>query len=270
MEFSLTYTPHVGGVVIALAVADLDSDRHLDLVVADRQSNNVDTLFGNRNGTFGEQRTYSTGSSSYPAAVAIADVNKDGQADLIISTTMTDTIAILLGNANGSFASQRTFSTTFVFGAEAVATGHLNEDDHFDLAIGANGVCLMFGDGTGDFSAPTKIPSSRLSYGTSVAIGDFNNDHQMDLAALDSFECTVEVLLNHGFGSFEVATYLTVGSFGSSLTSLALADFNKDTRLDMVILNQEKDQLLVFWDLTMALSKTALYFIYQYTQDRIL
>ena len=243
---SLTYVPHVNGLVSALAIADLDKDGDLDLVVADRRSYNIDTLFGNVNGTFGEQTTYSTGDGNDPVVVAVGDVNNDGQVDLVVSTSISAIIDIRLGYRNGSFGSGKTFSTAFVFSAEAVVIGHFNEDGHVDLAIGANGVCLMFGDGNGEFSEPRKIPSSALSYGTFVATGDFNNDHQIDLVALDFYEHNAEVLLNRGSGYFEVSTRFSTGPVGSTPSSLALADFNNDTRLDMVIVDYEKDRLLVF------------------------
>ena len=243
---SLTYTPHVDAFVFALAVADLNKDGNFDLVVVDRQSNNVDTLFGNMNGAFGEQATYSTGDGSNPVAVAVDDVNNDGQADIVVSTYSSATMNILLGYKNSSYGPQRTFSTDFVFSAEAVVIGHFNEDEHLDLAIGANGVCLMFGDGTGGFTEPRKIPSSTLTYGTFIETGDFNNDNRMDLAALDFYEHNAEVILNNGSGYFEVATKFSTGPLGSTPTSLALADFNSDARLDMAIIDQERNQMLVF------------------------
>ena len=36
--------------------------------------------------------------------------------------------------------------------------GHFNEDEHFYLAIGANGVRLMFGEDAGGFTEPRKFP----------------------------------------------------------------------------------------------------------------
>ena len=135
---TLTYKSYVSGFVIALAVADLNKDANFDLVVVDGRSNNLDTLFGNMDGTFGEQATHSTGDGSSLVAVAVDDV--------------------LLGYKNSSVGPQRTFSTDSVFLAEAVVIGHFNEDDHLDLAMGATGVCLMLGDGTGGFTAPRKIP----------------------------------------------------------------------------------------------------------------
>ena len=68
----------------------------------------------------------------------------------------------------------------------------------------------------------------------------------MDLAALDLYDYNAEVLLNHGFGYFEVATKFSTGPLGSTPNSLALADFKSDARLDMVIIDQGKDRMIVF------------------------
>ena len=54
-----------------------------DLIVANEYSNNIGILLGNGDGTFQAQKTFSTGSNSYPRSVAVADLNGDGKLDLV-------------------------------------------------------------------------------------------------------------------------------------------------------------------------------------------
>jgi FG-GAP-like repeat len=55
--------------------ADFNGDGKLDLVIANRTSNNIAVLFGNGDGTFQAPVSYVLNSGTFPAAVAVADVN---------------------------------------------------------------------------------------------------------------------------------------------------------------------------------------------------
>ena len=62
-----------------MAVGDFNGDGKLDLVVANRASNNVSVLLGNGNGTFQAAVNYAAGSK--PRSVAVGDFNGDGKLD---------------------------------------------------------------------------------------------------------------------------------------------------------------------------------------------
>ena len=69
-------------------VADLDHDGKLDLVAGNGNDNTVSVLLRNGDGTFQTQRTFTTAGSStgqIPNAIAVADVNRDGKPDLVVS-----------------------------------------------------------------------------------------------------------------------------------------------------------------------------------------
>jgi hypothetical protein len=81
----------------SLAVADLERDGKLDVVVSNSGGSNVGVLLGNGDGTFQTPLTYSTG-GNFPLGVAIADVNGDGKPDLVVVNNANDTVGVLLQN----------------------------------------------------------------------------------------------------------------------------------------------------------------------------
>ena len=71
------------------------------------------------------QQTYTVGNGPYlhgagPYSLSIADVNGDGRLDLIAGNYGDDTISVLLGNGDGTFQSQTTFTTGYSFGLPAI------------------------------------------------------------------------------------------------------------------------------------------------------
>ncbi|MBV9124145.1 MAG: VCBS repeat-containing protein, partial [Planctomycetes bacterium] len=66
-----------------------------------------------------------------PRIVTVADVNRDGKPDLIVTNTPDGTVSVLLGNGNGSFQAAQNFSVGV--GPEFVAVADLNRDGKLDL-----------------------------------------------------------------------------------------------------------------------------------------
>src|SRR5437870_489925 len=55
------------------------------------------------------QGTFSTG--TMPLAVVLADVNGDGKLDLALANHGSNTVSVLLGNGDGTFAAKQDFAT---------------------------------------------------------------------------------------------------------------------------------------------------------------
>src|SRR5512137_1514307 len=67
----------------ALAVADLNRDGALDLVVVNQTAKSASVLLGNGDGTFAPKTDFVTGRG--PVALALADLNGDGTPDLVVA-----------------------------------------------------------------------------------------------------------------------------------------------------------------------------------------
>jgi hypothetical protein len=97
----LNLTTNVGGQSVALA--DINGDGHLDIVAVGNSSsiNSVNVLLGNGNGTFQSLKQFDGGGSA--SSVAVADVNGDGRADLVVSDAAgfsPGPVTVLLGQGS--------------------------------------------------------------------------------------------------------------------------------------------------------------------------
>ena len=87
----------------AAEIGDVNLDGDPDLVVVNRDSDDISVLLGGAGGTFGPAASFPAGDS--PIAVALADVNGDGDLDLAISNLDPGLGegSVLLGGAGGAF-----------------------------------------------------------------------------------------------------------------------------------------------------------------------
>jgi hypothetical protein len=142
----------------SVVVADINGDGKPDMLVANAISSVVGVLLGNGDGTFQPAVSYGSGGISADS-VAVADVNGDGKPDLLVTNQCasdcggaTDgTVAVLLGNGDGTFQAAITFGSGGAF-ADSIAVSDVNADGKLDLLV-AN-LCLnqsggeCFGNGT--------------------------------------------------------------------------------------------------------------------------
>lgn len=233
----------------SVAVADVNGDGKPDLVVinyamANFLSKTVAVLLGNGDGTFQPAVAYGSGGET-PISVAIADVNGDGEPDLLVanfrasSQNLNGTVGVLLGNGDGTFQSPVAYASGGTGGplsGGSVAVADVNGDGKPDLLVANEGngsVGVLLGNGDGTFQ-PVVTYGSGGSGANSVAVADVNGDGKPDLLVATSLSNTVGVLLGHGDGTFQSAVTYGVGGFNRT-SSVAVADVNGDTRPDLLV-----------------------------------
>lgn len=92
------------GSVVSIAVGRFTRGRTLDLVVSDLESNSAIILLGAGNGSFRQAWSFKLPQKGVEYQVATADFNRDGIADIVISTGEDDwNYEVMLGNGNGTF-----------------------------------------------------------------------------------------------------------------------------------------------------------------------
>jgi hypothetical protein len=240
--FQSPLTFAVGSDPVAVAVADLDGDRKLDLVVANADDT-VSVLLGNGNGTFQPQQTFSVGQISRgPESLLLAKVNGDGSPDIVVANYGDNTIGILINNGDGTFQPQQTFAAGI--GPYAIAAADVNGDGAVDVVAtgpAQNKISVLLGDGRGTFGSPTTIAVGLQPRG--VAIGDLNGDGKPDLAVAYSGENTVGVLIGNGLGQFHSSRKLAADQ---DPRSVAIADVSGDGKPDVIAANYFSDTVSVF------------------------
>jgi len=177
---------------------------------------------------------YATGTS--PESVAVGDVNGDGIADLAVANFGSNSVSILLGNGDGSFASHVDYPTGK--GPSSVALADVNNDGKLDVIVSDatdGAVSVLKGNGDGSFQAHVDFPAGTSP--TSVVVSDFNGDSKPDVLivnpAASSFSGAISLLIGNGDGTFQAAVSYSVASPVSAST----ADFNGDGKADLVVAN---------------------------------
>ncbi len=232
LHFSKPIPYDSGGSCSSIAVADVNGDGHLDLVVAYWNEGSVGVLLGKGDGTFQPVVKYNSGGTGAPS-VAVADVNGDGKPDIVVLNAWNQegTVGVLLGNGDGTFqptvfypsGGYDTVSVTIQDGLLLVL--NLCQDQYCDWPNGSvcvNGTCYDAGGMDTD----------------SVAVGDLNGDGHPDIVVANSnpnYEpyMTLGVLLNGGWGGFQPVVLYNPG--GDYPVMGAVADLNGDGKADIVV-----------------------------------
>lgn len=186
--------------------------------------------------SFGTQTTYSTNTT--PNAVALADINGDGNLDLLDVDQGSNVLGLRLGNGNGTFQATR---TTFATGTEPqnLVTGDFNGDGNTDVATmnpGAGTIAVFLNNGSGGFNTKVNYSLSGVSsdLGSGLIAADVNSDGRIDLIGCSSSTDKVFVLLGDSNGTFQASVSYTTGSQPNSVMA---ADFNNDGKLDLAVAN---------------------------------
>ena len=174
-----------------------------------------------------------------PFAVALGDVDVDGDLDFIAANNNSGTVSVRLNDGSGSFAAPVTNPNPAVGSSPvSVAVGDVDGDGDLDFIAAnnnANTVSVRLNDGSGSFAAPATNPNPAVGsnpYG--VALGDVDGDGDLDLLTANIGAGTVSVRLNNGNGSFGGGSNLAVGS---QPISVAVADVDGDGDLDLLTAN---------------------------------
>jgi len=168
-----------------------------------------------------------------PNVLAVADLNGDGNADLIAANSTQNSVNILLGNGDGTFRPPATYAAGQ--GVSSIAIGDFNGDGKADLAVtnaygGASGgsVTVLLGNGDGTFQTAVSYPSG--SDCTSIVAGDFNGDGKTDLAVVNTYEETISVFLGNGDGTFQRRVNYVTGPTPVALAAVRPAPLTTPSR----------------------------------------
>ena len=231
---------------------DFDGDGDLDLVFTQdarftsRSFSPVGVALGNGDGTFAAPQTFDAGLD--PVSLQVADLNQDGDLDVVTANEGGDDVAVLLGNGDGTLGDPTAFAA--LDRPASIVVADVDDDGDLDLIVSSSNTqetnALLLGNGDGTFDAPLNLHAGDAPL--VLALGDLDGDGTDDLAV---------GLATGGFGSGTIASLLGVpgaGLFADPLLGsasirraddLKLVDIDGDNALDAVTAHDSGNSVFV-------------------------
>jgi hypothetical protein len=216
-----------GGNPGSLAAGDIDGDGHLDAVVVNSAmtDDTISVFIGLGDGTFLPH--YQLPTLVAPSDVAIADFDKDGDLDVLVTHGVSPAIILFVNDGQGGLT-----PVTFNLGVRqsTPAVADLDGDGWLDVALTTGFASVLVNDHNGGFSLHQGVTNASGG----VGLADFDHDGDKDMVATDFNRSLAAVLLNDGTGHFAVDAVVPAGYQSGRCGG---ADFGKDALPEIVTAN---------------------------------
>ena len=242
-----------------MALGDVNGDKNLDLAIDSHDSYGVVLLLGDGKGGLAlapnSPIVMKDGQHPHTHGLGLADMNGDQKLDLVTANNADNDISIAFGDGRGRFTRA---PAAFAVGPSPYpfVVADVNNDGRPDIVATATAtgplraqqlpksfaLTLLLNDGRGGFRR-SELPL-RTGQPWFVDAGDLNGDRKPDLVANHHDQSKLSVLLGDGAGHFSEAG----GSpfdWGRSAFQVALADVNRDGRLDALAATGEAVRILL-------------------------
>ena len=136
---------------------------------------------------------------------------------------------LLLGQGNGSFSAQPSFS---LVNPNGLATGDVNKDGHDDLVatFDNNLLTVQLGTGQGTFSGVTGLRPDTNARSGSPLIADVDGDTFPDVITGNTLPNSMSILRGHGDGTFDPGVVIPI----VDPNAIFAGDLNRDGIADIV------------------------------------
>jgi len=247
--------PGLSGAPTQMAVGDYDADGRADIAMAFSSPSEVQILWsGDENALSVETDTirpligcHRPENGCRPHSGNVADLDGDGDVDVVGCNTHPGSFSVLLNDGNGGMEIQ----TAYTFGEEhpqSVALADVDGDMDIDAVSCDNlnhDIWVHRNKGDGTFFPPTRTPVGPGPI--NVKLADLDADGDLDAVTANEGASRVSVLFNTGDGTFirEAADDVRVGSAPKAVEAV---DLDGDGSLDLAVANSGSRFVSVLWN----------------------
>jgi hypothetical protein len=246
LEFSTGSNPLGVAVGVFRAPTTLLPNPPVDIATVSRNGGKrgrgcVSVLLQKTSGTFGFANPVKLTAGKKPSAIAVADLDGDGNLDIVVTNSQDNTVTVFLGLGTGGFRNAGAF--TCGKGPLAVAIQDLKGSSGNGLPDivtangGTAGVSILLNTTTNNaFSLAAHTDVTLSSKPQALAIGQLHAPGVYDIVTANGTANTVSFLKGNGSGGYthvlpDVAT-------GGNPSGIAIADVDGDGNLDVVVSNK--------------------------------
>lgn len=241
-----TFSTGNGTNPVSVAVADLNGDGRPDVVTANLNTDDISILLNN---TIAGATNFSMGtavripSGDGPSAVAIGDLNSDGNLDIVVTNQNADTISFFLGNGDGTFGAAQTVNVGDK--PVSVVIADLDGNSNPDIVTAnENSDNITFLRNNGGANPTFQVTNIAAGNGpVSISAGDIETDGDIDIVVANAQDDNVSVYINPGNGNLPAPVNLAVGN---NPRAVLLGDINHDPNaLDIIVANQSDNTVSI-------------------------
>lgn len=219
-------TYSLGRFPLVTALADIDSDGDLDLIVTNPERHNISTLLNKGDGTFETGRVFPV--EGYPTSLISVDIDGDADMDIVVIDSKGK-VRTFFNSGDGEFSYGRGYPVEgYSF---SISASDVDQDGDQDLVVLSAGThTILLNDKDGGFDTSLAYPGGINSPTKMTA--DLNADERADMIIGDKEG--VSVLLNNGDNTFAKGQEYATGRMP---VAMAMGDMNSDDEDDLIVAN---------------------------------